>query len=287
MLGIRKSHTTPYHPQGDPQPERFNRTLLSMLGTLDPRQKQRSRRRREHFLPDLRRSTEVNLQEVYKLAANAAEKNHERNKKIYDRLVKEQVLEKGDRVLLRNLGVTGKHKLQNKWRIMPYVVVGKMDNQPVYTVKPESGCGEVKTVHQNHLLPIGCLVRMPVDDDAPSPPQRPMTREQQRQRESQTVSGCELQDGEARVGSDESEDSDIETFHPVSFDSGQILNDLLQYPDLQARIQDSSATGGHNIPSANCTERAAGTRDDTDHPPIIWLLVLKVWSVRIYMIFLY
>ena len=39
LSGIKKSNTTPYHPMGNGQTERFNRTIINLLKSLEPAQK--------------------------------------------------------------------------------------------------------------------------------------------------------------------------------------------------------------------------------------------------------
>ncbi len=257
LMGIRKSRTTPYHPQGDPQPERFNRTLLSMLSTLS-REKKRTWSHHVPHLVHAYNSTKCDatgyspyhlmfgrearlpvdlcfgtspdgieevshtryvtklkedLKQAYKLASDAADKRHQRNKRLYDRRVTFQSIEIGDRVLLRNLGLRGKHKLGRKWSPDPYFVVGKMPNLPVFKIKREDGRLGTKTIHRDHLLPIGQLVRMPCTDQDADPPEKPKTRADTRKR-SQRDSRPETQ--ELQEFSDSSSDMEYYVTHRVT-----------------------------------------------------------------------
>ncbi|MCG7878261.1 MAG: DDE-type integrase/transposase/recombinase [Candidatus Thiodiazotropha taylori] len=49
LMDIKKSRTTPYHASGNGMTERFNRTLISMLGTLEPEKKKNWKQ----FIPPL------------------------------------------------------------------------------------------------------------------------------------------------------------------------------------------------------------------------------------------
>ena len=201
LTGTSKSHTTPYHPQGNGQCERFNRTLISMLGTLSPKQKADwksyisaivhayncSKHEATGFSPfylmfgrqprlpvDLLlgldkephtedystfvKSLKQRLDSAYRLAQREISKSQSRGKKHYDRKVKGHTLEEGDRVLVRNVGVRGKHKLADLWEDMVHIVVDRPNKDiPVFKVKPESGSGPTRTLHRNLLLPINTL----------------------------------------------------------------------------------------------------------------------------------
>lgn len=142
---ITKTRTTPYHPWGNPV-ECFNCTLLSMLGTLEAKQKSKWReyvKRLVHAYNCTRnevsgftlykllfglpvrespsshseyvQSLQSHLKESYQLATESALKSAEWNKWDFDQRVIPCSLEVGDRVLVRNVRLQGKHKLEDKW----------------------------------------------------------------------------------------------------------------------------------------------------------------------------
>lgn len=228
LAGIRKTRTTPYHPRGNPV-ERFNRTLLNMLGTLENQKKSRWR---EHVKPLVHaynctknevtgftpyelmfgrqprlpvdiayglpanyqpgshsqyvRNLRSQLEASFKVAMENAMKTADRNKARFDKHVVESTLEEGDRVLVRNVRLRGKHKLADRWETDIYVVVKQSGNVPVYVVRPETKEGPLRTLHRDLLLPCGFLLPTPVEVEtvAEKRPRRPRTRQSQREESS-------------------------------------------------------------------------------------------------------
>ncbi|XP_027861115.1 uncharacterized protein LOC114136907 [Xiphophorus couchianus] len=200
ITGIQKIRTTPYHPRGNPV-ERFNRTLLNMLGTLQKEDKIHWKDfvkplvhaynctrndvtgyspyelmfGRQPRLPvDLAFGLPVSekpstshsqyveklkshLKESYKIATENAEKVMWKNKLRFDKQVTAAELSVGDRVLVRNVKLRGKHKLADRWESDVYIIQKKAGTLPVYTVKPEGKDRPIRTLHRDLLLPCGYL----------------------------------------------------------------------------------------------------------------------------------
>ena len=198
IAGIKKTRTTPYHPMGNGMVERFNKTLINMLGTLQEHQKadwkahvstlthaynaaihdstgfspyylmfgRHPRLAMDAFLgigsgdekpksrQDYSDRLKDRLQFAYKKASEEAKKAGETYKKYYDRKVRHAILEPGDRVLVRNVGLKGRQKLADKWQKHPFVVTRQpIPDIPIYEVKKENSCSKPKLLHRNMLLP--------------------------------------------------------------------------------------------------------------------------------------
>lgn len=104
------------------------------------------------------------LEESYKLTCQNAQKSAKRNKNRFDQRVKPASLDVGDRVLVRNVRIRGKHKLEDKWEQEVYVVVKRAGDLPVYIVRPETREGPNHTLHRDLLLPCGFLSASVTED---------------------------------------------------------------------------------------------------------------------------
>ncbi|XP_041366924.1 uncharacterized protein LOC121381651 [Gigantopelta aegis] len=179
VAGITKSRTTPYHPMGNGITERFNRTLLSMLGTLDPNKKtdwksyisplvhayNSTRHETTGHSPfflmfgrHLKLPVDKRLQDSYKLASDHIDQSQHKQKKYFDAKVRGAIIHIGDRVLVRQLAFEEKHKLADKWEEDVYIVHRQPNPEiPVFVLKREDGQGRSRTLHRNLLLPITSL----------------------------------------------------------------------------------------------------------------------------------
>ena len=90
---------------------------------------------------------------AYKTASREARRQGRRYKVINDLKFRKSQLLPGERVLVRNVGLTGKNKLADKWEKEVYLVVDQPNrNIPVYVVKREHGRSTRKMLHRNLLV---------------------------------------------------------------------------------------------------------------------------------------
>lgn len=107
------------------------------------------------------------LSKSWQIAQKSQQVKSDKQKQLYDVRQKGVVLKKGDVVLVRKLGVKGRHKLADKWEEEPWVVDSQPNGQvPVYKIVPTvKGKRKNRILHRNHLLPTGQFKELNVTVD--------------------------------------------------------------------------------------------------------------------------
>ena len=221
ITGIDMSNTTAYHPEGDGQCERLNRTVINMLKSIPENEKDNwklhipklmfaynstinkttlfspffllfGREPRfpiDSVFPDVSSASvpkpddhqdkfgvfakewNEKMSTAFNIANKNIDKNSQYHKQYYDRKSRCVDISVGDRVLVKNLrpqGTTRAAKLASYWDPIPYIVLKKLDNAPVYVLERfgEGDGGKTRVLHRNHLKLVNPL--HPVFSDTPA-----------------------------------------------------------------------------------------------------------------------
>ena len=104
------------------------------------------------------------MSSAFATASAEAKRIAEKNKSRYDEHVRFSRIDVGDKVLVRKVGIQGKHKLADKWESEIYTVHSIPDPDiPVFKVKGTKG--NFRTLHRNMLLPFNHVPEITSDQD--------------------------------------------------------------------------------------------------------------------------
>ena len=90
------------------------------------------------------------LKWAYKIAQETSKKELEHSKRRYDQNIKCTKLEIGDLVLVRQKTFKGKHKISDRWKNNPYIIIQCVNEHLlVYKVQLVEGDTKIMTLHRN------------------------------------------------------------------------------------------------------------------------------------------
>ena len=263
IAGVKKLHTTPYHPQGNGQCERFNSTLCNMLGTLSEEEKSdwksylgcmthaynctkhASTTYSPYYLM-FGRHPRLPIDVEFGLPKSNSGDNSSKSRyvqKLRRRL--NYAFQKATKVANQQANKykssydksikgpqlqEGRHKLQDKWEPEEYVVVEQpIAGTPVYRVQPVTG-GNIRTLHRNLLLPLGVKLEPDYDSDDS------ILEEDDSSSDEVKI----LEDNRKKVSDKGKDESRSQTYPKgnkhVEFDSHV---DIFSSPEVQSNITDS------------------------------------------------
>ena len=286
MYGVEKSRTTPFHPQGNGQCERFNRTLHDLLRTLPTEEKSRWPSHLQELMffynctphastgyspfylmfgreprlsVDELLSVETDsiggdwvsvhrkrLEKAYELANERLALTTKKRKAHYDGRAKEAPLAVGDHVYLRDRRALGRNKIGDYNLAEPYRIVSYQGD--VYRVKPVGPKGKEKRVNRKELTP--CPKAMDIPDQV-------HTRHSGMRRRDQTS---------RKSGMSSESDSDEERHYVVSYHVPQYSDDGELSSDSDAS-SDTDSDVPVNVPLRRTTRVNAGRHSNPHHLP--------------------